>query len=35
MATVMDNVNNFQKLVKGPGKGHLFKIYRTIGKILS
>ena len=24
----------FQKLVKGNGKGHMFKIYGTFGKIL-
>ena len=31
----MANVKVFQKLVKGHGQGHKFKIYGTVGKVLS
>ena len=28
----MANVKDFQKLVKGHGQGHMFKIYGTVGR---
>ena len=31
----MANVEVFQKKVKGQGEGHKFKIYGTVGKVLS
>ena len=31
----MTNIKVFQKKVKGDGQGHKFKIYGTVGKILS